>query len=113
MSDRPAVRLRLFAALELPDWVRTVLASWAARHLRERSELRPLTVDSLHVTLCFLGWRDEGQAEAIAALMPYEIAAVMIISTRIAKIHTRSCVCTIGLATASRMNVISATPVTP
>ena len=53
------------------------------------------------------------RAEAIAALMPYEIAAVMIISTRIAKIHTRSCVCTIGLATARRMNVISATPVTP
>ena len=53
------------------------------------------------------------RADAIKALMPNDTAAVMIISTRIAKIHTSSCVCTIGFRTARRMNVISATPVTP
>ncbi len=37
----------------------------------------------------------------------------MIIITRIAKIHTSSCTCTDGSFTASRMNVMSATPVTP
>ena len=37
----------------------------------------------------------------------------MIIMTRMTKIQTRSCTCTVGLATASRMNEINATPVTP
>ncbi len=32
---------------------------------------------------------------------------------RITKIHTSSCTWTNGVCTASRMNVISATPVTP
>jgi hypothetical protein len=32
---------------------------------------------------------------------------------RIAKIHTSSCTCTVGSLTASRMKLISATPVTP
>ncbi len=32
---------------------------------------------------------------------------------RIAKIQTKSCTCTSGSATASRMKVMSATPVTP
>ena len=35
------------------------------------------------------------------------------IITRMAKIHTSSCTCTAGSGTASRMKVISATPVTP
>ena len=33
--------------------------------------------------------------------------------TRIMKIHTSSCTCTVSFGTAVRMNVISATPVTP
>ena len=37
----------------------------------------------------------------------------MIIMMRMAKIQTRSCTCTVGLGTASRMNEMSATPVTP
>src|SRR3954451_7630669 len=35
-------------------------------------------------------------AEAMALLIQYESAEVMIISTRMTKIQTRSCVCTIG-----------------
>jgi hypothetical protein len=38
---------------------------------------------------------------------------VTIIITRMAKIQTSSWTCTVGLATASRMKVMSATPVTP
>ena len=37
----------------------------------------------------------------------------MTIMTRIMKIHTSSCTCTVCSGTASMMNVISATPVTP
>ena len=33
--------------------------------------------------------------------------------TRIMKIQTSSCTCTVSFGTASRMNEISATPVTP
>src|SRR4051794_37375517 len=52
-------------------------------------------------------------AEAMALLIQYESAEVMIISTRMTKIQTRSCVCTVPFCTARRMNVMSATPVTP
>ena len=45
--------------------------------------------------------------------MKYDTADVMTISTRITKIQTSSCTCAIGSVTARRMNVISATPVTP
>src|SRR5512140_1825913 len=52
------------------------------------------------------------RAEAMAQLIQYDTAEVTIMITRMTKIQTRSCVCTIGSATARRMNVISATPVT-
>src|SRR3954447_9555670 len=52
-------------------------------------------------------------AAAIAPLSQYETAEVTIKRTRMTKIQTSSCVWTSGLFTASRMNVISATPVTP
>src|SRR2546421_12643803 len=52
-------------------------------------------------------------AAANAPLIQYDTAAVMIIITRMAKIHTSSCDCTSGLTTARRMKVMSATPVTP
>ncbi|MDX6668280.1 MAG: 2,3-cyclic 3-phosphodiesterase [Solirubrobacteraceae bacterium] len=64
---RPA---RLFAALELPRDIVTGLAEWAAAEVGDRSELRLLAPESLHVTLCFLGWRDEAEmgdiGEAVA-----------------------------------------------
>jgi len=66
-----AARTRLFVALELPEQVRTALAAWGAGVAADVHGERPLRVlppESLHVTLCFLGWRDEGHVEAIAAL---------------------------------------------
>jgi RNA 2',3'-cyclic 3'-phosphodiesterase len=64
----PAERVRLFAALELPPKVRQELVRW-----RERApgtgvppRLRWVTPASLHVTLCFLGWRPVEQISSIA-----------------------------------------------
>jgi RNA 2',3'-cyclic 3'-phosphodiesterase len=65
---RPA---RLFVALELPGAVRAALAGWATTELGQRPELRLLAAESLHLTLCFLGWRDESElgeiGDAVAA----------------------------------------------
>src|SRR3954462_193586 len=51
------------------------------------------------------------RALAMASLSRYETPDAMIITIRIMKIQTRSCTCTVALVTASRMKVISATPV--
>jgi 2'-5' RNA ligase len=50
-------RVRLFVALELPEPVRDALVSWRAAVLDGAPALRPVGRDSLHVTMCFLGWR--------------------------------------------------------
>ena len=52
-------------------------------------------------------------ALAIASLMKYDSAEAMTIMMRMAKIQTSSWTWTDGSVTASRMNEISATPVTP
>jgi 2'-5' RNA ligase len=60
-------RARLFAALDLPDEVRSELARWGARELADPA-LRPVATENLHVTMCFLGSTDEsrvGEASAI------------------------------------------------
>ena len=60
-------RVRLFVALDLPPPVRAALISWRDRALRGAPDVRPLVAESLHVTLCFLGWRAAGDVQAIAA----------------------------------------------
>jgi hypothetical protein len=50
---------------------------------------------------------------AIASFSRYEPTLAMIIITRMTKIHTSSCTCVACCGTASEMNVMSATPVTP
>ncbi len=67
MSETPA-KVRLFAALDLPEPVRAELAAWA-RRARDVEGVRLLAPESLHVTLCFLGWRDAADAERIGALV--------------------------------------------
>ncbi len=61
-SDRTVSeeRVRLFVALELPTEVRSALRSWAAEHVGAMARLRLVEPESLHVTLCFLGWRAGG-----------------------------------------------------
>jgi 2'-5' RNA ligase len=61
------VSARLFVALELPDSAREVLAQWRSAVLAEVPGLRPVGVEDLHVTLCFLGSRPEEEIGAIGA----------------------------------------------
>lgn len=62
-----AERARLFVALELPASARDILARWRASTLREIPALRPVPVEHLHATLCFLGSRPAAEIEPIAA----------------------------------------------
>jgi 2'-5' RNA ligase len=55
-------RARLFVALELPADVRSALVEWRP----SVPGLRALPIDSLHVTLCFLGWLPVAAVAAIA-----------------------------------------------
>ncbi len=60
-------RARLFVALELPREVRETLVAWRASALGSSEGVRLVAAGDLHVTLCFLGWRESAQAGAIAA----------------------------------------------
>ena len=65
MSDSDE-RARLFVALELPVAVREQLVAWRDGVVAGVAGLRPVAVESLHVTLCFLGWVAVREVEAVA-----------------------------------------------
>ena len=50
-------------ALDVPEGVRSALSALVPP---DRSELRPVRADALHVTLVFLGWQEEDAIDAIA-----------------------------------------------
>jgi RNA 2',3'-cyclic 3'-phosphodiesterase len=56
----------MFVALDLPEDARTALARWRDGLTEGRDDLRPVAAGQLHVTLAFLGWQDEADAERIA-----------------------------------------------
>jgi 2'-5' RNA ligase len=58
-------RVRLFVALDLPEQVREALVAWQAAELEPVPELRVTPAQNLHVTLVFLGWQRERDAEPI------------------------------------------------
>jgi 2'-5' RNA ligase len=58
--------VRLFVALELPVEVRATLVDWRRSTLESVSALRAVPPESLHVTLCFLGWRSAGDVPAVS-----------------------------------------------
>ena len=65
-KERPkSPRARLFVALDLPDEIRTGIAAWGDEALSDPG-LRHVPVESLHVTLAFLGHRPEQEIEPIA-----------------------------------------------
>ena len=66
MSDS-GERARLFVALELPGEVRDRLALWRDKVVAGAPGLRPVAVESLHVTLCFLGSVEVGAVNTVAA----------------------------------------------
>ena len=55
-------------ALDLPEAARTAIVRWRDRAIADRSDLRPVRAEALHLTLCFLGWRPEAEASRIADL---------------------------------------------
>jgi len=61
-------RARLFVALDLPDGVREGLVRWGREALADPA-LRPVPVESLHITLAFLGYRAEKEIEQIAEVV--------------------------------------------
>jgi 2'-5' RNA ligase len=68
VSDGPA-RVRLFAALDIPEDVRAELARWSREVAEPIEGLRVLDAESFHVTLCFLGWREVGEVERIGGIV--------------------------------------------
>jgi RNA 2',3'-cyclic 3'-phosphodiesterase len=59
-------RVRLFVALALPDDVREAIVAWRRRGVGNIRGLRLIAPESLHVTLCFLGWRFAPELDEIA-----------------------------------------------
>ena len=58
----------MFVALDLPEFVRRDIATWGETALADPA-LRPVSVESLHVTLAFLGNRPADDVERIAEAM--------------------------------------------
>jgi 2'-5' RNA ligase len=63
-------RVRLFLALELPEDVVSELRSWGERHL-----VRGRRVETLHVTLAFLGSQPRDVVRAVTEILREEAAA--------------------------------------
>jgi RNA 2',3'-cyclic 3'-phosphodiesterase len=61
-------KARLFVALDLPEPARAAFAGWAVEHASSR-DLRLVAPESLHLTLCFLGWREEADVERLGELV--------------------------------------------
>lgn len=59
--------IRLFTALSLPAETRASLHAWSSAAVGADPALRVLPPDSLHVTLVFLGWVEERDANHVAA----------------------------------------------
>jgi 2'-5' RNA ligase len=59
-------RARLFVALELPGEVRDRLAAWRDAVLARVPGVRAVPVESLHVTLCFLGSVSVEEVDGVA-----------------------------------------------
>jgi RNA 2',3'-cyclic 3'-phosphodiesterase len=66
VSDEQA---RLFVALDVPEEVRVELARWAREAVGGAPGVRVLEPGTLHVTLCFLGWRPLAQAPRMGELV--------------------------------------------
>ncbi|HYH61113.1 MAG TPA: 2'-5' RNA ligase family protein, partial [Solirubrobacterales bacterium] len=83
--------MRLFAALDIPEHVRSGLEAWGARELKDPA-LRPVAAENLHMTLCFLGRVDSArvtEAEAAILALPTEPVRVRLDDTPVGKPRRR------------------------
>lgn len=67
-------RARLFVALDLPDAIREGIVAWGEEALSDPA-LRPVPIQSLHITLAFLGYRPEKEIERIAKVVGESVGA--------------------------------------
>lgn len=67
-------RARLFVALDLPDRIREGIVAWGEEALVDPA-LRPVPVESLHITLAFLGHRPEKEIEPIGEAVGESVGA--------------------------------------
>lgn len=67
-------RARLFVALDLPDGIREGIVAWGEEALADPA-LRPVPIQSLHITLAFLGYRPEKEIERIAEVVGESVGA--------------------------------------
>jgi 2'-5' RNA ligase len=67
-------RARLFVALDLPDSVRAGIVAWGRKALADPA-LRPVKLESLHVTLAFLGWLPEKEIPRLEEIVAASRAA--------------------------------------
>jgi 2'-5' RNA ligase len=61
-------RARLFVALDLPEAAQEGIVAWGRGALADPA-LRPVPLESLHITLAFLGYRAEKEIDEIAAVV--------------------------------------------
>src|SRR5262245_8965131 len=80
----------------------------SAMDTNEVSQTRRVSGASKFIAAAFSYWLFDS-----ASLTRYDTPEATTITMRIMKIQTSSWICTVGMETASRMNEISATPVTP
>jgi 2'-5' RNA ligase len=71
-------RVRMFVALDLPDGIRDGIGAWGRGELADPA-LRPVKVESLHVTLAFLGYRPEKDVERVAAAVEESAGAAPLV----------------------------------
>jgi 2'-5' RNA ligase len=63
------VNARLFAAADLPPHVRESLVSWTHDAVGDDRAMRLVGPHALHVTLCFLGWREVDDVPRLSDLV--------------------------------------------
>jgi 2'-5' RNA ligase len=68
--------VRLFVALEVPDGIRSGLARWARDTVGGDPALRLVAMESMHLTLAFLGHRPVDEVEPLGAAAGAAVEAV-------------------------------------
>jgi RNA 2',3'-cyclic 3'-phosphodiesterase len=63
------VNARLFAAADLPVGVREALVTWAHQAVGDDRALRLVGPQALHVTLCFIGWREASESKRLGEIV--------------------------------------------